>query len=230
MLEAYEAYVDYHHTMRLVEELTRVVAKAARGSLEVENGEVVIDLAQPYRRITLFEAIMEGGGPDLAASWIDGDDARIEAAAREAGVERHPSWGTGKVLTEIYEAVAEKKLLQPTYVTGFPKDVSPLAKDHREIPGFTEHADLVVGGVETATVYSELNDPAEQRRRFEQQARAGAAGEEAAIPDADFLEALAYGMPPAGGFGLGIDRFLGFLLGTESLREVILFPTLKPEA
>jgi len=145
-------------------------------------------------------------------------------------VQPHPAWGSGKVLTEIFEAIAEKKLLTPTYVTGFPKEVSPLAKDHRDIPGFTEHADLVIGGVELAPVYSELNDPAEQRRRFEQQARAGEAGEESALPDADFLEALAYGMPPAGGFGFGIDRFLTLVLGWDSLREVILFPTLRPEA
>jgi lysyl-tRNA synthetase class 2 len=109
--------------------------------------------------------------------------------------------------------------------------VSPLAKDHRTIDGFTEHADLIIGGVEIAPVYSELNDPSEQQRRFEQQAAARAAGdEEAPLPDEDFLEALSYGMPPAGGFGLGVDRLLSMLLGAGSLREVILFPTLKPEA
>jgi lysyl-tRNA synthetase class 2 len=121
-------------------------------------------------------------------------------------------------------------LLMPTFVAGFPKDVSPLAKDHRSIDGFTEHADLVIGGVELAPVYSELNDPAEQRRRFEQQARARDRGaEEVALPDEDFLEALSYGMPPAGGFGLGIDRLLALLLGVGSIREAILFPVLKPE-
>jgi lysyl-tRNA synthetase, class II len=230
MLEAYEAYVDYHRTMALVEDLTRVVAKAVGGSLEIDAGGGVIDLAAPFRRISMFEAIVEGGGPDLRQSWVDGDDKRIEMVARAVGVQSHPAWGPGKVLTEVFEATAEKQLRQPTYVTGFPKEVSPLAKDHREIPGFTEHADLVIGGVEMAPVYSELNDPAEQRRRFEQQARAGAAGEESALPDADFLEALAYGMPPAGGFGFGIDRFLALVLGWDSLREVILFPTLRPEA
>jgi lysyl-tRNA synthetase, class II len=229
MLEAYEAYVDYHHSMDLVEDLTRELAKAVGGSLEVEIGGETIDLAAPFRRITMFEAIVEGGGPDLTHAWIDGDHTSIEKEAQRAGVQPHPAWGPGKVLLEIFEAVAEKKLRPPTYVTGFPKEVSPLAKDHREIPGFTEHADLVLGGVELAPVYSELNDPAEQRRRFEQQARAAAAGEESALPDADFLEALAYGMPPAGGFGFGVDRFLTLVLGWESLREVILFPTLRPE-
>ena len=114
-------------------------------------------------------------------------------------------------------------------MAGFPVEVSPLAKAHRSIEGFTEHADLVIGGVEMCPCYSELNDPAEQRRRFEQQARARAQGdEEATLPDEDFLEALSYGMPPAGGFGLGVDRLLTFLLGAPSIREVILFPTLRP--
>ena len=230
MLEAYEAYVDYHQTMDLVEDLTRVLAKAVGGSLEVDVGGETIDLASPFRRITMFEAIIEAGGPDLTTPWMDGDHKAIGDEARKVGVQPHPAWGPGKVLTEVFEAISEKKLRTPTYVTGFPKEVSPLAKDHREIPGFTEHADLVLGGVELAPVYSELNDPAEQRRRFEQQARAGAAGEESALPDADFLEALAYGMPPAGGFGFGMDRFLTLVLGWESLREVILFPTLRPEA
>ena len=142
-----------------------------------------------------------------------------------------PSDGAGKALLEIFETVAERALRTPTFVTGFPKEVSPLAKDHRSIPGFTEHADLVIGGIEMCTIYSELNDPAEQRRRFEQQQQARRAGDqEAAVPDEDFLEALAYAMPPAGGFGLGIDRLLTVLLGLPSIREVILFPVLRPEA
>ena len=230
MLEAYEAYVDGHHTMALVEELTRETAKAVSGGLEVGSGPQPIDLASPFRRLTMFEAIVESGGPDLEGSWTSGDWAAIDKAATDVGVQIHPAWGPGKTLTEVYEAVAEKRIRQPTFVTGFPKEVSPLAKDHREIPGFTEQNDLLIGGEEIATVYSELNDPAEQRRRFEQQAKAGAAGEEAALPDEDFLDALGYGMPPAGGFGLGIDRFLTLVLGWDSLREVILFPTLRPEA
>jgi lysyl-tRNA synthetase, class II len=230
MLEAYEAYVDYHHTMDLVEDLTRAIADAVTGSLEVDTAGGKIDLAAPFRRISLFEAIVESGGPDLLRAWTYDDAGAIEKAAADVGVNLHPAWGSGKALLEVFEAVAEKNLHQPTYVTGFPKEVSPLAKDHREIPGFTEHADLVIGGVEIAPVYSELNDPEEQRLRFEQQLRADAAGEEAALPDADFLDALAYAMPPAGGFGFGIDRFLALILGLGSLREVILFPTLKPEA
>jgi lysyl-tRNA synthetase class 2 len=229
MLEAYEAFVDYHHTMALVEDLVRAIAEAIAGSLEVEWSNHKIDFAAPFERITMFEAIVRAGGPDLEEVWRSGDDAALHAAARGCAVDIDPSWDRGKVLLEVFELSGEKDLIQPTYVAGFPKEVSPLAKDHRDLPGFTEHADLVIGGTEIAPVYSELNDPAEQKRRFEQQARARAAGdEEATLPDEDFLEALAYGMPPAGGFGLGVDRLLTIALGLHSLREVILFPTLKP--
>ncbi|HEX2240553.1 MAG TPA: lysine--tRNA ligase [Actinomycetota bacterium] len=230
MLEAYEAFADYNDTMILVEELVREIAVAVTGKTELSAGDHTIDLAQPFRRMSMFDALVETGGPDLQSTWFDGKHDELRARGSELGLEAAPDWGPGKVLMEIFELAAEKKLIQPTFVTGFPKEVSPLAKDHREIPDFTEHADLIVGGVELAPVYSELNDPEEQRRRFETQAAARAAGDqEAALPDEDFLEALAYGMPPAGGFGLGMDRLLMLLLDQPSIREVILFPTLRPE-
>lgn len=229
MLEAYEAFADYNDTMTLVEELVREIAVAVNGRTEVSVADEMIDLAKPFRRISMFEAIAETSDLDLEPLWRERDDEGLRTRAVELGVEVSPNWGPGKVLTQIFE-VAEKNLVQPTFVTGFPKEVSPLAKDHREIPGFTEHSDLIIGGVELAPVYSELNDPDEQRLRFEQQASARAAGDqEAALPDEDFLEALAYGMPPAGGFGLGMDRLLMLLVGQPSIREVILFPTLRPE-
>jgi lysyl-tRNA synthetase, class II len=230
MLEAYEAYVDYNTTMTLVEELVRAIAVAVTGSetIAAEGGD--IDLGAPFRRISMFDAIRETTEQDLEEAWKRQDAEALRTAAADAGVEAEGNWPAGVVLAEIFEATAERKLWQPTFVTGFPKDVSPLAKDHRNIDGFTEHADLVVGGIELAPVYSELNDPAEQRRRFEQQAHARERGaEEVALPDEDFLEALGYGMPPAGGFGLGIDRLLSLLLGLGSIREAILFPVLKPE-
>ncbi|MFN2525397.1 MAG: lysine--tRNA ligase [Actinomycetota bacterium] len=230
MLEAYEAFADYEDTMALVEELIRVIAGAVNGQTEVKIGERGVDLAQAFRRMTMFEAISETAGLDLEEMWSDGDHDGLRSSAKEVGLDAAPDWGPGKLLAEVFELVAEKNIVEPTFVTGFPKEVSPLAKDHRTIPGFTEHADLVMGGMELAAIYSELNDPDEQRRRFEQQAAARAAGDqEAALPDEDFLEALAYGMPPAGGFGLGIDRLLMLLLGEASIREVILFPTLRPE-
>jgi lysyl-tRNA synthetase, class II len=231
MLEAYEAYVDYHDTMTLVENLVRAIAESVVGSLQVERDDVVIDLSPAFKRVTMFDAISNAGGPTLESEWRAGDEEAINAAAEQAGVKLDPRWPAGKVLVELFEHVAESTLVQPTFVAGYPKDVSPLAKDHREIPGFTEHADMYMSGIELAAIYSELNDPAEQRRRFEQQAQARAAGDqEAAALDEQFLEALAYGMPPAGGFGLGMDRLLTVLLGLPSLREVILFPTQRPES
>jgi lysyl-tRNA synthetase class 2 len=232
MLEAYEAYVDVVDTMALVEELVRAVALGVLGRLEVRDGADVLRLDGPFARITLFEAIERAGGPSLEPVWRDGDaDSRLRRQARELGVAPQGSWGPGKILVEIFEAIAEKSLRQPTFVVGYPKEVSPLARDHRSIPGFTEQADLYLGGVELCPCYSELNEPDEQRRRFEQQQRARSAGDqEAHLPDEDFLEALAFGMPPAGGFGLGMDRLLAVLLGADSIREVILFPLLRPHA
>ena len=231
MLEAYEAYVDYHDTMTLVEDLVGVIAQAVTGGLEVELDGRTVDLGEPFRRISMFEAVAETTGRDVTDLWQQQDKDALALAATDLEVRFDPKWPIGKLMVEIFEQTSEKKLIAPTYVTGMPKEVSPLAKDHRTIDGFTEHADLIIGGVEIAPVYSELNDPSEQKRRFEQQAAARAAGdEEAPLPDEDFLEALSYGMPPAGGFGLGVDRLLSMLLGAGSLREVILFPTLKPEA
>lgn len=177
----------------------------------------------------MFEAIENAGGPELLELWDAGDVEGLRSAARATGVHVDEAWGPGKLLAEVFEAVAEKTLIEPTFVVGFPKEVSPLAKDHRSIRDFTEQSDLIIGGLEIAPIYSELNDPEEQRRRFEQQAGARAAGDqEATVKDEDFLEALSYGMPPAGGFGLGVDRLLMLLLGVNSIREVVLFPTLKP--
>lgn len=231
MLEAYEAYVDFNDTMDLVESLARAISMEVVGKLQIEHGDEELDLEAPFRRMTLFEAVAEATGENLLDAWTDGDSGRIRDFARSNDVRLQDRWDTGKVMLEIFEGTAEKRLTQPTFVTGFPKEVSPLAKDHRSIPGFTEHADLIVAGIEIAPIYSELNDPEEQRRRFEQQAAVASAGDdEAAVPDAEFLEALAYGMPPAGGFGFGVDRYIAILLGLPSLREVILFPTLRPEA
>jgi lysyl-tRNA synthetase, class II len=231
MLEAYEAYVDYDDTMNLVEELVREIARAVNGTTQVRVGDLELDLAEAFRRMSMFEVVAEATGVDLGPLWTEGDSVLLRDQARELGVPVDPSWPPGKIVAVIYEHTAERRLQVPTFVVGYPKDVSPLAKDHRTLHGFTEQADLVIGGVEMAPIYSELNDPAEQRRRFEDQAAARSGGEEESfLPDESFLEALSYGMPPAGGFGLGIDRLLTMLLELPSLREVILFPTLKPEA
>lgn len=231
MLEGYEAYADYEDTMALVEDLARAVALAAAGSGELRLEDRVVDLAEPFGRISMFDAIERATGADLKETWEAGDERALRRAAGDLEVRLDDAWAPGKVLAEVFEQRAEKTLIEPTFVLGFPKDVSPLAKDHRTIPGFTEHADLVIAGTEIAPIYSELNDPTEQRRRFQQQAAARAGGDaEAQVPDEDFLDALAYGMPPAGGFGFGVDRYLMLLLGTPSIREVILFPTLRPSS
>ena len=231
MLEAYEAFVDYDDTMALVEDLVKTIAHSVNGALVIQIGERQIDLAEPFERVTMFEAIERATGHDLASAWEQQDVDSLESTAAQLNVKIDPAWGPGKVVAELFEETAEKTLIAPTFVVGFPKEVSPLAKDHRTIREFTEQSDLILGGVEIAPIYSELNDPAEQRRRFEQQAAARAAGdEEATVRDEDFLEALAYAMPPAGGFGLGVDRLLMLLLGVDSIREVVLFPTLRPAA
>ena len=231
MLEAYEAYADYDDTMALVESLVRAIAEAVLGGTEIEVNGTVIDLAARFKRVTMFEAIETVVGLDLRGVWQSQDLNELSSIAHQRGVRVEDGFSPGKILADIFETTTEKQLIEPTFVMGFPKDVSPLAKDHRLIQGFTEHADLVIGGIEIAPIYSELNDPEEQRRRFEQQAAARTGGDqEALIADEEFLEALNYGMPPAGGFGLGIDRLLRILLGAPSLREVILFPILKPEA
>jgi lysyl-tRNA synthetase, class II len=229
MLEGYEAFVDWTDTMALVEDLVRATARAVNGTAELTVGDATIDLDQPFKRVTMFEAIEEATGRSLEKMWTDADEAGLREMAEDLGVKVDPKWGPGKVLVEIFEQRVEKSLIEPTFVCGFPKEVSPLAKDHRSIRDFTEQADLLIDGLEIAPIYSELNDPAEQRLRFEQQAAARAAGdEEAQLPDEDFLEALAFGMPPAGGFGFGVDRLLAIFTGAPSLREVILFPTLRP--
>jgi lysyl-tRNA synthetase class 2 len=232
MLEGYEAFVDWNDTMDTVEGLVREIAQAVTGSLSLTTADgTEIDLGPPFSRITMFDAIREASGEELSKVWSSGDRDALAARVDGLGIHVDPGWPRGKILLEAFENTAERSLLQPTFVMGFPKDVSPLTKDHRSIPDFGEHSDLIIGGIEIAPIYSELNDPEEQRRRFEQQAEARRAGDdEAQVRDEDFLEALSYGMPPAGGFGFGVDRMLALLLGAPSLREVILFPTLRPEA
>ncbi|MFP5299215.1 MAG: amino acid--tRNA ligase-related protein, partial [Actinomycetota bacterium] len=220
----------WEDTMSLVEDLVRATALAVNGNLELTLGDTKVDLSQPFPRITMFEAIEQALDDNLEETWRNGDVEGLRASADRHGVKIDPKWGPGKILVEIFEQRCEKDFVAPTFICGFPKEVSPLAKDHRTIPNFTEQADLLIDGLEIAPIYSELNDPEEQRRRFEQQAAARAAGdEEAQLPDEDFLEALSYGMPPAGGFGFGVDRMLAILTGAPSLREIILFPTLRPE-
>ena len=226
MLEVYQAYADYLTMMELVEDLIRESALAVRGSLQFEYQGRPTDLASPWRRSRLDALIQEAAGRPVSLD----DPAGLREIAREHRIPLDPNWPPGKALFELYEKLVEPNLFQPTWVMDIPRDVSPLARPHRSTPGYTEHADLIMAGVEIAPVYSELTDPDEQRARFEQQQAARAAGDQEAHQyDEDFVEALEHGMPPAGGFGLGVDRILVILADAPSIRDVILFPHLRPE-
>ncbi len=223
MLEWYEAYADYEKTAHDLELLVAEVAERVLGTTKVERGEVEIDFAPPWRRITLREAILERAGIDIAEHPTrealaagDGDRARPEGGLGQAG--RRPA-----LASEV-----EPGLIQPTFVFDYPVELSPFAKAHRSEPGLVERWEAFVGGVEIANSFSELNDPDEQRRRFEQQAAELERGDEEAQPyDEAFVEALEQGMPPTGGVGLGIDRLVMMLTGRRSLREVLLFPAMR---
>jgi lysyl-tRNA synthetase, class II len=222
-LELYKAFADYNDMADLIEKLLRYVTeKVNRKNLQITYQGNEIDLAAPFQRVRMIDLVREAGADP------DGD---LVKECERLGVPHDPKWPWGKLLLEIYEKKVEPNLTQPTFVMDFPVEVSPLARRHRDDDRFTEHLDLVIAGVERAVAYSELTDPIEQRERFEAQAKLRAAGdEEAHAVDEDFLRALEYGMPPTGGLGLGIDRLVMLLTDSPSIREVILFPALRPEA
>jgi lysyl-tRNA synthetase class 2 len=225
MLEAYQAYGDYHSMMRLAEELLVECARAVRGSLRFPVRGRDLDLTPPWRRITVLGSVSEAVGEEITLERSD-----LASLAERHGVGADPAWGPGKLVQEMFEKLVEETLFDPTFVCDFPQEVSPLARPHRENPGLTEHFDLVMAGIELATAFSELTDPDEQRARFEAQAQAKAAGEDEAHPlDEEFIRALEHGMPPAGGIGIGVDRLLMILLDVPSIRDVILFPQMRPE-
>lgn len=227
MLELYEAYADYGDMMRLTEELVAHLATEICGSTSITYDGREIDLAPPWRRASMVDLIEEHAGVKVDVR-MDIDELR--AVAREHGVEPEAGWGQGKLILEIYEKVAEANLWGPVFVTDYPKEVSPLARDHRELPGMVERFEPIVAGREIGNAFSELTDAAEQRSRFEAQAQAKAAGDEEAMDfDADYVRALEYGLPPTGGLGLGIDRIVMLLTGAANIRDVVLFPTLRPE-
>jgi lysyl-tRNA synthetase class 2 len=211
----------------LTEALVAGTAEAVVGTTEIEYLGRPMSLLPPWRRVGYLEATSEATG----IGWDLG--MPLEAAreqARELGVEVRPAWGVGKIVSEAFEAHAEPNFWEPTVVMDYPKEISPLARDHRRLPGLVERFEVIVAGRELANAFSELNDPLEQRRRFEAQVEARAHGDEEAHPlDEDYLMALEYGLPPTGGMGLGVDRLVMLLTGEESIREVILFPALRPE-
>lgn len=226
-LEAYQAFADYHDVMDLMEAVVPEVADRVLGGTVVEYEGRTVDLAGPYRRAPLLDLVSEAAGTEIS---FDLDLETLRDLCRSHGVSPHPVWGKGKLITELYEKLVEPNLWEPTFVIDFPKETSPLARAHRSDPNLTERFELFAGGMELCNAFSELTDPIDQRERFEAQARAKAEGEEETHPvDEDFLRALEYGMPPTGGLGIGVDRLVMLLAGQSTIREVVLFPTMRPE-
>jgi lysyl-tRNA synthetase, class II len=227
MLELYQAYADYGDMMAITEELVAALARAVTGSTVVTYGGREVDLTPPWRRATLADLVEEHAGVRVDVRMPLEDLRRI---ATDVGLEPDASWGPGKTILEVYEKTTEAELWGPIFVLDYPKEVSPLARDHREMPETVERFEAIVAGRELANAFSELTDPDEQRRRFEAQANQRAAGDaEAMAVDEDYLRALEYGLPPTGGLGIGMDRLVMLLTDTQSIRDVVLFPTLRPE-
>ena len=225
-LELYEAYVDYTAMMRLTEELVTAVAETVLGTLRINYGGTVIDLSPPWPRRGMAELVQAATGVDFLA-LEDADAARQAAASLGAGLTGGENWG--QALEAAFAARVEDSLIQPIHVTGFPRDISPLAKADRTDPRLVERFETYIYGWEITNAFSELTDPADQRARFEAQMQARAAGDEEAQPlDEDYVSALEYGLPPCGGLGLGIDRLVMLLTDSPSIRDVIAFPTLRP--
>ncbi|MFL5468291.1 MAG: lysine--tRNA ligase, partial [Gemmatimonadaceae bacterium] len=224
MLEFYEAYADYRSMMDLVEQLMERTADAVRSVPEFASTTPTFE--RPFRRVEWMPSLNEAAGVEVTSL----DDQALRALARRVGVEGSESMSRPKLLDEMFQALVESKLVQPTFVVDYPVELSPLAKPKRGNPALTERFELFVNGKEMANAFSELNDPLDQRRRFEAQAKLRAAGdEEASGVDEDYLRAMEYGMPPMGGVGIGVDRLFMYLSGATNIRDVILFPTMRPE-
>ena len=233
MLEFYEAYADYQHLMTLTEEMFRFVAQRAVGSGQLTFGVHEISFDEPFRRVSLREGARAAASKKLGVEVAESELRSRETAAAVAGrvgVAVAPSMGAGKIAAEIFERLCEDDLVQPTFVHDFPTEVSPLSKQKPDDPDTVERFELYIGGFEVANAFSELNDPVEQRRRFEDQLRSRAGGdEEAHAMDEDYIRALEFGMPPAAGEGVGIDRLVMLLTNSPSIRDVILFPLMRPK-
>ncbi len=225
-VELYVAYKDYNWMMEFVENMVESVAKALHSSTTVTVGDNEIDFSAPWPRIPMFEAIENETGKDLYGKDLD----ELKSIANELDIELEDSFGKGKIIDEIFGEYVEPKLIQPTFITDYPIEMSPLAKKHREKEGLVERFECICNGKEIANAFSELNDPVDQRERFEEQARLRAEGDEEAMAiDEDFLQALEYGMPPTAGLGIGIDRLAMIMTDSESIRDVLFFPQMKPE-
>lgn len=227
MLELYQAYGDYNDMMELTESLIEYLCLELHGTTQLAYGDRELDLSAPWRRATMLQLIEEQTGEVLA---LDMDLGALRDIAAKYDVGLKDSYGPGKIILEIYEKTVEGEMWDPVFVTDYPKEVSPLSRDHRTLEGFTERFEGIVAGRELCNAFSELIDPAEQRRRFEDQAAQKADGDdEAMVVDEDYLRAMEYGLPPTGGLGIGIDRLIMLLTNVHTIRDIVLFPTLRPE-
>jgi lysyl-tRNA synthetase class 2 len=226
-MEIYVAYKDYNWMMNFTENLLEHCAIGVNGTSEVTFGEHKINFKAPYARVTMTDAIKHFTGFDISGK----SEAELFAAAKGMGIDVDETMGKGKLIDEIFGAKCEGNYIQPTFITDYPKEMSPLCKQHRDNPELTERFELMVCGKEVANAYSELNDPIDQRERFEDQMRLAEKGDDEAngVIDEDFLRALEYGMPPTSGLGIGMDRLMMFLTNNASIQEVLFFPQMRPE-
>jgi lysyl-tRNA synthetase, class II len=226
-MEIYVAYKDYNWMMEFTENLLEYCAKEVNGTTETTFGQHTVNFKAPYARVTMTDAIKQFTGFDIS----DKTEAELFDAAKSMGIEVDETMGKGKLIDEIFGAKCEGNFIQPTFITDYPKEMSPLCKEHRDNPELTERFELMVCGKEIANAYSELNDPIDQRERFENQMKLAEKGDDEAngIIDEDFLRALEFGMPPTSGLGIGMDRLMMFLTNNASIQEVLFFPQMKPE-
>ncbi len=225
-MELYVAYKDYEWMMKLVEEMVEKIAMDINGCTQIKVGENTIDFRRPWKRFTMFEAIKHFTGIDISEM----DEPTLRDTACKLGVETTDAMGKGKLIDEIFGATCEPNLIQPTFITDYPVEMSPLAKKHRSKNGLVERFEAIVNGKELCNAFSELNDPVDQRKRFEDQLELGKRGdEESMVLDEDFLRAIEFGMPPTAGLGMGIDRLTMVLTNSHSIQDVLFFPQMKPE-
>ncbi|MEJ2637113.1 MAG: lysine--tRNA ligase [Calditrichia bacterium] len=225
-VELYVAYQDYEWMMQLTEEMISAVANKVFGTMKISYQGQEIDLTPPWRRLPLFEGIKEFAGHDVSRM----NEEQLKETAEKLGIAVEDSWGSGKIIDEIFGEFVESRIMQPTFIIDYPLEMSPLAKKHRDNSRIVERFEPIIAGKEVGNAFSELNDPLNQRERFEGQMELRAKGdEEAQVLDEDFLRALEYGMPPTAGLGVGIDRLVMLLTDSPSIRDVILFPQMRPE-
>jgi lysyl-tRNA synthetase class 2 len=226
MMEVYEAYTDYNGMMELTESLISTVANKVLGTTKITYQGQEIDLTPPWDRLTMREAVLKYAGVDF--DKIDSDEEAIKLA-RDRNINVDDNLTKGEVMSVMFEEMAEENLIQPTFILDYPVEISPLTKRKPDNPELTERFELFITGREMANAYSELNDPIDQKQRFLEQVKKREAGdEEANMMDDDFVNALEYGMPPTGGLGIGIDRLVMLLTDSYSIRDILLFPTMKP--